>query len=36
LSDPEKYRDEQEAIKKDISNMSLELKKKLEEEDITL
>ena len=33
LSDPKKYRD---AIKKDFSYMPLELKKKLEEENITL
>ena len=32
LSDPEKYKD---AIKKDISYMPQELKKKLEEENIT-
>ena len=36
LSDPEKYRDAIGAIKKDISYMPLELKKKLEEENITL
>ena len=36
LSDPEKYRDAIDAIKKDIANMSLELKKKLEKENITL
>ena len=36
LSDPEKYRDAINAIKKDISYMPLELKKKLEEENITL
>ena len=36
LSDPEKYRDAIDAIKKDISYMPLELKKKLEEENITL
>ena len=36
LSDPEKYRDAIDEIKKDISYMPLELKKKLEEENITL
>ena len=36
LSDPEKYRDAIDAIKKDISYMPLELKKKLEGENITL
>ena len=36
LFDPEKYRDAIDAIKKDISYMPLELKKKLEEENITL
>ena len=36
LSDPEKYRDAIDAIKKDIVYMPLELKKKLEEENITL
>ena len=35
-SDPEKYRDEIDAIKKDIAYMPLELKKKLEEENIIL
>ncbi len=35
LSDPEKYRDAIDAIKKDIAYMPLELKKKLEEENIT-
>ena len=35
LSDPEKYKDAIDAIKKDISYMPLELKKKLEEENIT-
>ena len=34
-SDPEKYRDAIDAIKKDIAYMPLELKKKLEEENIT-
>ena len=36
LSDPEKYKDAIDAIKRDISYMPLELKKKLEEENITL
>ena len=36
LADPEKYKDAIEAIKKDIAYMPLELKKKLEEENITL
>ena len=35
LSDPEKYKEAIDAIKKDISYMPLELKKKLEEENIT-
>ena len=35
LSDPEKYSDALNAIKKDIAYMPLELKKKLEEENIT-
>ena len=35
LSDPEKYKDAINAIKKDISYMPHELKKKLEEENIT-
>ena len=35
LSDPEKYKDAIDAIKKDISYMPLELLKKLEEENIT-
>ncbi len=35
LSDPEKYNDALDAIKKDITYMPLELKKKLEEENIT-
>ena len=35
LSDPEKYKDAIDAIKKDISFMPQELKKKLEEENIT-
>ncbi len=36
LSDPEKYKDSLDVIKKDIAYMPLELKKKLEEENITL
>ena len=36
LSDPEKYKDALDAIKEDIAYMPLELKKKLEEENITL
>ena len=36
LSDPEKYKDAINAIKKDIAYMPLELKKKLEEENITM
>ncbi len=36
LSDPEKYKDALDTIKKDIAYMPLELKKKLEEENITL
>ena len=36
LSDPEKYRDAINAIKKDIAYMPFELKKKLEEENITI
>ena len=35
-SDPEKYRDAIDSIKKDIAYMPLELKKKLEEENIIL
>ena len=35
LSDPEKYKDALDAIKKDIAYMPLELKKKLEEENLT-
>ena len=35
LFDPEKYKDAIDAIKKDISYMPQELKKKLEEENIT-
>ena len=36
LSDPEKYRDAINAIKKDIAYMPLELNKKFEKENITL
>ena len=36
LSDPKKYRNAIHAIKKDIAYMPLELKKKLEDENITL
>ena len=36
LAEPEKYRDAIYAIKKDIAYMPLELKKKLDEEDIFL
>ena len=36
LAEPEKYRNAINAIKKDIEYMPLELKKKLEEENITL
>ena len=36
LADSEKYKDSIEAIKKDIAYMPIELKKKLEEENITL
>ena len=36
LAEPEKYRDAINAIKKDIAYMPLELKKKLEEENIFL
>jgi len=36
LDEPEKYRDAINAIKKDIAYMPLELKKKLEEENIIL
>ena len=35
LSDPEKYKDAIDAIKKDISYMPVELLKKLEKENIT-
>ena len=36
LSNPEKYKDAIDAVKKDIAYMPLELKKKLEEEKINL
>ena len=36
LADPDKYRDAINAIKKDIAYMPIELKKKLEEENILL
>ena len=36
LAEPEKYRDAINAIKKDIAYMPIELKKKLDEENITL
>ena len=36
LAEPDKYKDAIEAIKKDIAYMPIELKKKLEEEIITL
>ena len=36
LAEPEKYRDDFNAIKKDIAYMPIELKKKLEEEKIIL
>ena len=36
LAEPEKYRDAINAIRKDIEYMSLELKKKFEEENIIL
>ena len=36
LAEPEKYKDAINAIKKDIAYMPLELKKKLEEDNITL
>ena len=35
-AEPEKYKDAIDAIKKDIAYMSIELKKILEEENITL
>ena len=36
LAEPEKYRDAINAVKKDIAYMPVELKKKLEEENIIL
>ena len=36
LAEPEKYRDDINAIKKDIAYMTIKLKKKLEEENIIL
>ena len=36
LAEPDKYKDAIEAIRKDIAYMPIELKKKLEEENITL
>ena len=36
LAEPEKYRDAINAIKKDIANLPVELKKKIEEENIIL
>ena len=36
LAEPEKYKDAISAIKKDIAYMPIELKKKLEEENIIL
>ena len=36
LAEPDKYKDAIEAIKKDIAYMPVELKKKLEEENIFL
>ena len=36
LTEPEKYKDAIDAIKKDINYMPIELKKKLEEEKIIL
>ena len=36
LAEPEKYKDDINAIKKDIAYMPVELKKKLEEENIIL
>ena len=36
LAEPEKYRDAINALKKDIAFMPIELKKKLEEENIIL
>jgi len=36
LAEPEKYKEAIDAIKKDIAYMPIELKRKLEEENITL
>ena len=36
LAEPEKYKDAIEAVKKDIAYMPIELKKKMEEENIIL
>ena len=36
LSNPQKYKDAIDAVKKDIAYMPLELKKKLEEDNINL
>ena len=36
LADPENYKDTIDAIKKDIAYMPIELKKKIEEENIIL
>ena len=36
LAEPDKYKDAINAVKKDIAYMPVELKKKLEEENITL
>tara|TARA_B100001093_G_scaffold422474_1_gene415044 strand:+ start:218 stop:385 length:168 start_codon:yes stop_codon:yes gene_type:complete len=36
LAEPDKYKDAIEAIKQDIAYMPIELKKKLQEENITL
>ena len=36
LAEPEKYKDAIDAIKRDIAYIPLELKRKLEEENITL
>ena len=36
IAEPDKYKDAIEAIKKDIAYMPIELKKKLEEENIAL
>ena len=36
LAEPEKYKDAIDAIKKDIAYMPIELKRKLEKENITL